>query len=78
MCKGLNQRPWLVDARVGATWRTRACATEDEAITMYRAVSADMAQAVNAGTIAEGETVLSDPMGRLLVRWTMRAPQVLS
>ena len=74
-----RQRPWLVDIRTGATWRTRACATENDAIAVYRAASVDLARAVHAGTVAEAETVLSDPDGRLLVRWSgRRAPEVLS
>jgi hypothetical protein len=31
---------WSVEVRAGAVTRTRVCETEDEAITVYRAVSA--------------------------------------
>jgi len=59
-------------------WRTRACPDEASAVRCYRDASADLARAVKAGLVADGETVLSDPMGRVLVRWSMCSARVLS
>lgn len=67
-------RPWLVDCRVGAACRTRAFATEEEAIVAHRLVSADLAQDVCAGRVAEFETILRDPSGRVLVSVKMAGP----
>lgn len=65
---------WRVDVRSGDVWRVRVFEHEDDAVRCYRDASADLAASVRERRASEGETVLTGPDGRLLVRWSVRGP----